>query len=264
MIVEKEHEGKLYFYELIRAYQGRFVQIHQRSEYETQRCRELFRKKYGSPKKGNAFVQECALKGLFDGVMTEKEIILAKRRGILPEAYDVHHLVPLSLGGENTVSNLCVIHRDLHTALHKEHLNLVRDLWDEQKYPVAYLHVPTKHFLTMDDLGLFFTPKECQRIQNEAKVRAEKAAYHAMRRAEIKDPPVRKKKSHVKQRPENLTPEMINQINKDYQYQQRKLKKQREKAALKTMSKKDVLSREKARSDRLRFKEMQFKQNQSR
>ncbi len=263
MIVEKEHEGKLYFYEIFRAYQGRFVQIHQRSEYETQRNRELFRKKYGSPKKGNVFVQECAQKGLFDGVMTEKEIALAKRKGILPEAYDVHHLVPLSLGGDNSVSNFCVIHRDLHTALHKEHLNLVRDLWDDKKYPEAYLHVPTKPFLTMKDLGLSFTPEECERIQKEVKIRAEKAAYHAMRRAEIKGSPVHKKNSHAKQRPENLSPEVVSRINKNYQYQQRKLEKQRQEIDLKMMSKEESLYREKSRSEKLRFKEMRLKQSQN-
>ena len=247
MIVEEEHDGKLYFYEYTRAYQGQFVQIHLRSEYEIQQCREMFRKKYGSLKKGNSFVQKCAEKGLFNGFMTESEIALAKKKGILPEAYDIHHIVPLSLGGENTPSNLCVIHKDLHTALHKEHLNLIRNAWDNQKYREAYLHVPINcHFLTMSDLELFFEPQECERIRKEARIRAKKAAYHAQRRAEIrmKNSPVHKQNNHPKQRPENWTPEMIRQIDKDYQYQQRKRKKAMEKAQQRNTIQKETTYRD--------------------
>lgn len=36
------------------------------------------------------------------------------KRGKIPHGFDVHHIIPLSGGGTNHVSNLCLIERSLH------------------------------------------------------------------------------------------------------------------------------------------------------
>lgn len=228
MIIFQEKNGSLYFYEQTRKYTGRFVKIFNRSEDETNYFRRMFTKKYGSSEKGNSFVQKCARKGLFDGVMTPEEVERAKRNGILPKEYDVHHLVPLALGGSNAEENLCVMHKDLHLALHKEHLNMIRNEWDEEAYPNAYLHVPDQQkFFTKKDLSLFFSDQECERIQKEIKIRVQKAMYHAKRRAESrqKQQPVRKRPLKPEDRPENWTQEIIRQKENEWKHYQKKQQK---------------------------------------
>ncbi len=42
------------------------------------------------------------------------------RRGRIPRGFDVHHIVPLSGGGTNHVSNLCLIERSLHKFINKK------------------------------------------------------------------------------------------------------------------------------------------------
>ena len=42
------------------------------------------------------------------------------RRGRIPAGFDVHHIVPLSGGGTNHVSNFCLIERSLHKFINKK------------------------------------------------------------------------------------------------------------------------------------------------
>ena len=50
-----------------------------------------------------------------------KQINLARAaRGLIPRGYDVHHIVPLSGGGNNKISNLCLIDKSLHKFINKK------------------------------------------------------------------------------------------------------------------------------------------------
>lgn len=68
-----------------------------------------------------AFVQYLAYTNWFDGVLTEKEIIEAKK-GYLPKDLDIHHIFPLS-GSEskdvNSFTNLTVLHKSTHLAINR-------------------------------------------------------------------------------------------------------------------------------------------------
>jgi len=49
-----------------------------------------------------------------------KEMNLARAaRGLIPKGYDVHHIVPLSGGGNNKLSNLCLIEKSLHKFINR-------------------------------------------------------------------------------------------------------------------------------------------------
>ena len=42
------------------------------------------------------------------------------KRGRIPHGFDIHHIIPLSGGGTNHVSNFCLIERSLHKFLNKK------------------------------------------------------------------------------------------------------------------------------------------------
>ena len=49
-----------------------------------------------------------------------REINLARvSRGLIPHGFDIHHIVPLSGGGTNRLSNLCLIEKSLHKFINK-------------------------------------------------------------------------------------------------------------------------------------------------
>jgi len=51
---------------------------------------------------------------------THKINLERAKRGKIPKGFDVHHIIPLSGGGTNHVSNLCLIEQSLHKFLNKK------------------------------------------------------------------------------------------------------------------------------------------------
>lgn len=51
-----------------------------------------------------------------------KDVISSERarRGRIPRGFDVHHIIPLSGGGTNHVSNLCLMEQSLHKFINKK------------------------------------------------------------------------------------------------------------------------------------------------
>lgn len=64
-------------------------------------------------------VQQMAEAGFLDGLMSNKAVRLAKKKGLLPEGIQVHHIVPLKLGGSNDIENLCLVDAETHMLMHR-------------------------------------------------------------------------------------------------------------------------------------------------
>ena len=258
MISYREYEGKIFFCEVNPTYKGKWVALKMCSMDEIAQKHEAFRKKYGTERKGNIFVKNCAKAGLFNNDMSKEEIELAITKGILPERFTVHHILPLSLGGNNEESNLCVIHNDLHIALHNKHLTLIRDEWDSQKYPEAYLYIPQNlPFLTMSDLNKFFTPEECESILVETEERHSKNEYHQKRKQEIKkQQKTIKKQNRFSKKIKKLTPQTLALIEKKYRHHKKVLAKQEELHQLELMPKPILTYKDSTKYHTARIKKM--------
>lgn len=74
------------------------------------------RKEYARFK--TSYIKWVAYKGGFDEILPEKDIRIAQK-GHLPSYLDVHHIMPLGLGGNNSFSNLLVIDKSTHKKIHK-------------------------------------------------------------------------------------------------------------------------------------------------
>lgn len=77
-----------------------------------------------------ALMKELAKNGQMKGMFKAHEIDNA-HKGIQPKGYEVHHIVPLSLGGMNELSNLMLVEESidikLHSQLHERVWNPIRD-----------------------------------------------------------------------------------------------------------------------------------------
>ena len=258
MISYKEHDGKLYFFETNAKYAGQWVNLKMCSDYEISQKRAFFRKKYFTNKEGALLIKNCAKKGVFNNDMTQSEIEQALQKGVLPDRFVIHHILPLSLGGDNNTSNLCIIHQDLHTALHKEHFNLIRDEWDSEKYPEAYLYIPKEtQFLTMKDLNKFFSEEECARILIETNERHKKNEYHQKRKKEIKQ----KQKNLIRQKRfskkvKQLTPQIIESLEKKYRHHKKVMARQAELEQMELMPKPTLTYKDSEKFHNSRIKKM--------
>lgn len=65
-----------------------------------------------------AFVKFLAYEGYFDDIFNKKELRDAKT-GRLPDYLDIHHILPLSGGGDNSFDNLVVIDKAAHKEMNR-------------------------------------------------------------------------------------------------------------------------------------------------
>ena len=82
-------------------------------------ARDVFELLHYEDGRPTLIVREMASRGFFDGLMSHRAVRLAKKSGILPKGYQVHHIVPLKLGGSNDPRNLCVVDAETHSMLHQ-------------------------------------------------------------------------------------------------------------------------------------------------
>ncbi len=124
---------------------------------------ERIKKEYRSKRIAHRFVKFLAYTGQLDHLFRYSEIKAAKK-GDIPEEYDVHHIVPRSLGGTNSFDNLCLIQRNVHHVLH-------RFFWDQVCEAVSDKGekgiVLPKHpaVFRWCNLRMFFTGSEKEEIQ---------------------------------------------------------------------------------------------------
>lgn len=65
------------------------------------------------------YVKFLAYKGALTGCGLSRQELEEAKKGFVPKGYDVHHIIPLSLGGTNHISNLVLIPRKLHEKIHQ-------------------------------------------------------------------------------------------------------------------------------------------------
>lgn len=131
--------------------------------------------------RGNCFVKKLAKAGELNGFFSSSEIKDALEYGKLPDGYDIHHILPLNMGGTNDESNLCLIDRRLHIYLHKEILDQVRNNYE--KDILTYLVLPqTGKIVTWNDAPLFFSQNEIDSILKKEIIREQKMAYRAQKK----------------------------------------------------------------------------------
>ena len=129
---------------------------------------------------------------MLNHLFTEDQIKKALK-GILPDNYDVHHILPISLGGKNRPNNLCIIHKMVHCALHQRYWDIIRDNWDTRQNPQAYVFLPTNLKIISDkDASLFFSETDVFKIKKEYKQRLKISAFHAKQKTSLQ----RKTKNH--------------------------------------------------------------------
>ncbi len=80
---------------------------------------KALRKEFDRRNMNQKFVKWLYRKGYLEQY---KDVINLERakRGKIPHGFDVHHILPLSGGGTNHVSNFCLIERSLHKFINKK------------------------------------------------------------------------------------------------------------------------------------------------
>lgn len=80
---------------------------------------KALRKEFDRRNMNQKFVKWLYRKGYLDQYADVINLERAKR-GKIPHGFDVHHILPLSGGGNNHVSNFCLIERSLHKFINKK------------------------------------------------------------------------------------------------------------------------------------------------
>lgn len=76
------------------------------------------RKEFDHKRLNRVFVLWLYRSGQLDKYVREINLARASR-GLIPHGFDIHHIVPLSGGGTNRLSNLCLIEKSLHKFINK-------------------------------------------------------------------------------------------------------------------------------------------------
>ena len=117
----------------------------------------------------NNFVKKMAQDGRLNNILQADELDLAKKEGLLPKRYNVHHYIPLAMGGQHHESNLCVIDRRLHSWLHAYILEpIYRDLKLDSSEKEMFLLLPPKRDLyTTAQITSFFSKEDYLKIKED-------------------------------------------------------------------------------------------------
>ncbi len=84
------------------------------SAVECQMRRHEYERMYYNGNRPEILIRLMAELGRLDGYFSKKAIRKAKNHGVLPEGYQIHHIIPIKLGGSNEIDNLCVIDAQTH------------------------------------------------------------------------------------------------------------------------------------------------------
>ncbi len=190
-------------------------------------------KKYNIKQHTHLFVKELAHdanSGLAE-MLHPAELRAAQHRGKMPKNCNVHHIIPLSMGGTNESSNLCLMDETLHMYLHQKLLDKVRSALQEGE--TALLILPKfKRVYTNKDYNLFFSPEEIEIIKQEESERQKRLQHHEQKKQEASG----KKKPKKKERfvPADIL-KRADEINAAYRRKMRAIGHSQELAARKRL-----------------------------
>lgn len=119
-------------------------------------------------------VREMADRGYFDGLLSNKAVRVAKKRGVLPDGYQIHHIVPLKLGGSNSVKNLCIVDQETHAMLHQLIYQPIIDKLEVGEEAVLLLP-PFSRVLKKEDRPKFFLFSE---LRHHAMEKSKLVVHH--------------------------------------------------------------------------------------
>lgn len=181
MLGEISKNGIRYFYiigkERVCQYEIKTV-----SESQHASLKSMFRRLYREKNGGNRFVRKLAQEHKLDGYFSPDEIKNALKYGKVPQGYDVHHIHPLSLGGTNEESNLCLIEKTLHMYLHAKLLNVAAYNYEANITTLLILPEIPK-VVQANDISIFFHLSEIEAIQKEEVIRLRKKEYQRQKKA---------------------------------------------------------------------------------
>lgn len=112
-------------------------------------------------------VREMAELGYFDGYLSHNAIKHAKKKGVLPDGYTIHHIVPLKLGGSNSVDNLCIVEGETHALLHKLIFQPILDSMKDKEEAVLILPAIPR-VIKKEDRTKFFLYSELRKLEENA------------------------------------------------------------------------------------------------
>lgn len=134
-------------------------QAHRKARWEYER-------EYYEGDKPTRIIRIMAESGMLDGSFSNNVIKSAKKFGKLPEGYQIHHIVPLKLGGSNELSNLCVVDAETHVQMHRLIYQPVMDRMQENE--TAILLLPSfKNVICKEDREAFFLRAEIRKMDQE-------------------------------------------------------------------------------------------------
>lgn len=113
-------------------------------------------------------VKKMAEAGFCDGLMSNKAVRVAKKRGCLPEGMQVHHIVPLKLGGSNSVENLCIVDAETHMLMHRLIYQPILDRLEVGQEGILILP-EFKRVIVKDDREDFFLYSELRKFEESTK-----------------------------------------------------------------------------------------------
>lgn len=99
-----------------------------------------------------SFVKYLAAKGAMDGIFPKAVVRSACNNGARPRNYQVHHIVPLCCGGDNSFDNLMLVHKDVHAEIHNRIWKDIYNILKQNKQQQACAYIPK--------LPIVMTPRE--------------------------------------------------------------------------------------------------------
>ena len=132
---------------------------------------KVIKKTFKKALANRAYVRRLAIEGALTYILDPKELQTALNYGRLPKRYEVHHYLPISMGGTLNDENLCVVESRLHDALHQKILDVIYKEVHNSPYvdKDVFIVLPTKKdlLLSLEDASLFFAPKEIEFLKNQ-------------------------------------------------------------------------------------------------
>lgn len=98
------------------------------------------------------FLKYLAKSGAMDCVFPKSVVRSAALNGTRPKNYQVHHIVPLSCGGDNSFDNLMLVHKDIHAEIHSR-------IWTEV-YKALALNPERRFGVDIPLMPLVMTPMD--------------------------------------------------------------------------------------------------------